>query len=415
MSATRSSRLDHDVVIVGGGVAGGVAAALLSQSDLNIAIVENRALDHVELDTPDPRVFAITRASENVFKACGIWERLASQEMGHFREMLVWDAHGDGSIHFDSKHICQPTLGYIIENQRIQNALISVLKNKKNVELISSEKLENITIQNEYAEVFLESKKRLKTKLIIGADGANSKVRELAEIENKQHDYQQTAIVCSVKTQLAHNDIARQRFMHSGPLAFLPLAEPNTCSIVWSTTADQAKELLAMEAEDFHQALETAFDETLGSVLTTTERFSFPLSRAHAKHYVDDRIALIGDAAHRVHPLAGQGANLGILDAATLAEVLAYDTHSDIGRRNLLRKYERWRKGENLSVIAAMDGFKYLFGSDNETIRWARNSGLKLVNSSVGIKQKIMLKAMGLEGDLVGRARSSSNFQNPNL
>lgn len=406
MRQTNTMRLDYDVVIVGGGIAGGVMASLISKSDLKIAIVESRELNPVELDAPDPRVFAITRASEHVFRASGIWDKLAEQPMGHFREMKVWDAHGDGSIHFDSKHLCQPTLGYIIENQRIQNALIATLKNKKNVDLICPEKVEHIAVHSGHAELFLESNKRLKTKLIIGADGAKSKIRELAGIESKEHDYQQTAIVCSVKTQIMHGDIARQRFMQTGPLAFLPLAEPNTCSIVWSTTPEQAEELLAMEEKEFHQALEAAFEQTLGSIINTTQRFSFPLTRAHAKNYVDNRIALIGDAAHRVHPLAGQGVNLGIIDAAALAEVLLKEPDRDISLRNLLRKYERWRKGENLSVIAAMDGFKYLFGSEKESLRWVRNSGLKVVDSFTGVKGMVMKRAMGLEGDLPGSARS---------
>ncbi len=403
-------KLDYDLVIVGRGVTGGVMAALMSQSDLKIGIIEGRDinLDDTDLNKPDPRVFAITRASEHIFRAAGIWDDLAAQSMGHFREMNVWDAHGEGSIHFHSKNLCQPTLGYIIENHRIQNALNNVLKNKKNVELICPEKVNQFIVNSDHAELFLESGKRLKTKLIVAADGANSKIRELANIKNKQHDYQQTAIVCSVKTQLAHEDVARQRFMQTGPLAFLPLAEPNTCSIVWSTTPEQATELIDMEQKAFHQTLEEAFDSTLGSVLQTTQRYSFPLSRAHAKNYVEDRIALIGDAAHRVHPLAGQGANLGILDAATLTEVLLKETGQDIGRRNLLRKYERWRKGENLSIIAAMDAFKYIFGSEKKPVASVRNFGLSTVDSLPFVKNFIMHRAMGLEGDLPKIARSTN-------
>jgi len=396
-------KVDYDLIIVGGAISGGVMAALLGQSDLKIGIVESRVHDPKK---PDPRVFAITRASEQIFRSAGIWDDLLADPIGHFREMEVCDANGSGSIHFDSKSLCEPTLGYIIGNQQIQTALVKVIDAQKNVSWLCPEKVDQIEIHTDHAEVFLDSGKRLKTKLIVGADGANSRIRDLVGIESKLHDYQQTAVVCSVKSQIAHNDVARQRFLTSGPLAFLPLADPHVCSIVWSTTPDHAQNLLDSSPEGFHKELELAFDSKLGAVLETSQRFSFPLNRAHAKNYVSNRIALIGDAAHRVHPLAGQGANLGILDAATLAEVLLKNTNTDIGRYALLRKYERQRKGENLSVIAAMDGFKHLFGSTLDPVQWLRNFGMDLTNSCSPAKSLIMRKAMGLTGDLPELART---------
>ncbi len=396
-------KVDFDLIIVGGAVSGGVMATLLGQSDLKIGIVESRVHDP---EKPDPRVFAIMRASEQIFRSTGIWDDLATEPMGHFREMEVCDANGSGSIHFDSKELCEPTLGYIIGNQPIQNALIKVIEKMENVSWLCPEKVDQIEIHTDHANVFLESGKRLKTKLIVGADGANSRIRDLVGIESKLHDYQQTAIVCSVKSQIAHNDVARQRFLTTGPLAFLPLADPHVCSIVWSTTPEQAQTLLNSSTDDFHKELEQAFDSKLGRVLETSQRFSFPLNRAHVKNYVSNRVALIGDAAHRVHPLAGQGANLGILDAATLAEILLNNTDTDIGRYAVLRKYERQRKGENLSVIAAMDGFKHLFGSTLEPVQWLRNFGMDLTNSCSPAKSLIMQKAMGLTGDLPKLART---------
>ena len=394
---------DYDLIIVGGAVSGGVMAALLRQSNLKIGIVESRIHDP---EKPDPRVFAITRASEQIFRSAGIWDDLATEPMGHFREMEVCDANGSGTIHFDSKELCEPTLGYIVGNQPIQNALVKQFNKMKNVSWLCPEKVDQIEIHADHADVFLDSGKRLKTKLIVGADGANSRTRDLVGIESKLHDYQQTAVVCSVKSQIAHNDVARQRFLTTGPLAFLPLADPHVCSIVWSTTHAQAQALLDSSPEEFHKELEAAFDSKLGRVLETSQRFSFPLNRAHAKHYVSNRVALIGDAAHRVHPLAGQGANLGILDAATLAEIILKNSDSDIGRYALLRKYERQRKGENLSVIAAMDGFKHLFGSTLEPVQWLRNFGMDLTNSCTPAKSLIMRKAMGLTGDLPELART---------
>lgn len=400
---SKKEKFDYDLIIVGGGVTGCILAALLGPTNLKIAVVEANIFDPKK---SDPRVFAITRASEQIFRSAGIWDDLQSEPMGHFREMEVWDANGSGSINFDSKDLCEPTLGYIIENKIIQSTLAKKIDQLENISWLCPARIDQLEIYSDHAELTLDSGAKLKTKLIIGADGANSKVRDLAAIKNKVHDYQQTAIVCSVKTQIAHNDIARQRFLSSGPLAFLPLSDPHMSSIVWSTTPDQAHALLKTDEENFHQELENAFDSKLGSILEISQRFSFSLNRAHAKNYVAERIALVGDAAHRVHPLAGQGANLGILDAAALAEILMRNFDQDIGRRSLLRKYERWRKGDNLSVIAAMDSFKYLFGSTLEPAQWIRNTGLDLTNSLPFAKNLIMKKAMGLTGDLPKLART---------
>ncbi len=397
MRTVRNNKIDYDLIIIGGGVTGSVLAVLLEQTNLKIALVEANRFDP---EKNDPRVFAITLSSEQIFRSAGIWEELQSQPMGHFREINVWDANGSGNIHFDSKTICEPTLGYIIENQKIQSALKNKIDPLENIDWHCPEKIDQLTTHSDHVSVLLESGKKITSKLIVGADGANSRVRELAEIKNEIYDYQQTAIVCSVKTQVVHNDIARQRFLSSGPLAFLPLSDPHMSSIVWSTTPNQAQALLKSNEEIFHQELEQAFDSKLGSILESSHRFSFPLTRAHAKNYVTERIALIGDAAHRVHPLAGQGANLGILDATTLAEILIQHSEHDIGRKSILRKYERWRKGENLSVIATMDGFKYLFGSTLEPVQWIRNTGLDITNSSTFAKNLIMRKVIGLEGDL---------------
>ena len=317
--------------------------------------------------------------------------------------MEVCDANGSGAIHFDSKELCEPTLGYIIGNQPIQNALVKQIDKMENVNWLCPEKVEQIEIQTDHAEVFLGTSgggKRLKTKLIVGADGANSRIRDLVGIESKLHDYQQTAVVCSVKSQIAHNDVARQRFLTTGPLAFLPLADPHVCSIVWSTTPDHAQLYSIVHQKIFTKELEQAFDSKLGSVLETSQRFSFPLNRAHVKNYVSNRVALIGDAAHRVHPLAGQGANLGILDAATLAEILLKNSDIDIGRFSSVAKIRTPAQGENLSVIAAMDGFKHLFGSTLEPVQWLRNFGMDLTNSCPPVKKIIMQKAMGLKGEL---------------
>jgi 2-octaprenylphenol hydroxylase len=241
---------------------------------------------------------------------------------------------------------------------------------------------------------------------VIGADGPRSRVRQQASIDLTAWGYAQQAIVATVAPEQSHASTAWQRFLATGPLAFLPLAD-GRCSIVWSVDSEQADILLAHEDARFLEALATAFGDRLGAVVATSTRAAFPLQRAHAKRYVDSRIALIGDAAHTVHPLAGQGVNLGLLDAAVLAEVLldADGAGRDIGSVPVLRRYERWRKGDNLAMLAVTDGLKRLFGNSMVAVARMRNLGLDVTDSVRPVKNMFMRRAAGLEGDLPRLAR----------
>jgi 2-octaprenylphenol hydroxylase len=352
-------------------------------------------------------VSAISRASQRLFAAVGAWDGMTAWRVSPFRDMRVWDATGFGSIHFDSADIGEPLLGWIIENRVIQHALLERARQCPAVDLLCPTALETAQpLEAGGWRVGLKDGREFTTRLLVGADGAQSKVRQLAGIETGGWGYDQHAVVASVRTAQPHQETAWQRFLPSGPLAFLPLHD-GRCSIVWSTTPERATGLLALNDEDFGAALAAAFEARLGAILEVGPRAAFPLRLQHAQAYVKPGVALIGDAAHVIHPLAGQGVNLGLLDAATLAEVLsdAMADDRDITSLKVLRRYERWRKGDNLLMLGIMDGFKRLFGTSLPPVRLLRNLGLNLTDAAGPLKNLIARRAMGLEGDLPRLAR----------
>ncbi|MGD8558726.1 MAG: UbiH/UbiF/VisC/COQ6 family ubiquinone biosynthesis hydroxylase [Gammaproteobacteria bacterium] len=396
-----------DIIIAGGGMVGLVLANALASHKLSIAIVESS--DHKPAwnkANVDLRTSAVTRASQNILESIGVWDAVAAMRVSPFREMHVWDATGDGSIHFDSADIGQDCLGHIIENSVIQTALYEHLQSHDNVHWLQPAQPTDLAMGNDHVSLQLDNGITISARLIVGADGGRSWVREQAEIPVRVQDYKQQAVVATVKSEHYHKDTAWQRFLPTGPLAFLPLTDGYS-SIVWSTTPDQAEELIAMDDDTFKQTLAEAFAFKLGAITETSPRSGFPLRSQHAKQYVKPRLVLIGDAAHTIHPLAGQGANLGFTDAATLAEVIidAAKAGKDIGSFHVLRRYERWRKGDNLATLTTMTGFKTLFGNKNPLLKTLRNTGLNITNSIAPAKNLIIRHAMGLEGDLPKLAR----------
>lgn len=392
----------YDVLIAGGGMVGASLACALGDTELAVALVEAAGIPQVPaIDSPyDLRVSAITLASQRIFQNLGVWDTIKTNRISPFRDMHTWDAGGNGEIHFDSAEIGEATLGHIIENQLIQAALYERCRNFENIDIIQQNAIQSFEVREDYVDMKLNSGAELKTELLVGADGRDSGIRRMAGIATAGWEYKQTAVVASVTPEKPHQETAWQRFLPTGPLAFLPLANGD-CSIVWSTTPDDAKRLLELPEDEFCHQLEDAFDSKLGKILHTGSRAAFPLCLQHATAYVKPRIALIGDAAHAIHPLAGQGVNLGLLDAATLAEVLLQNIRQgkNLGDYRALRRYERWRKGENLGMMFAMDGFKKVFGSDLEPVRLFRNMGLTFANQVVPLKNQIMRRAMGLQGD----------------
>ncbi len=388
---------EFDIAIVGGGLVGLSLAALLGRAGVQVAVLEAKepVLQWPE-DSIDLRVYAITRASQRLFIEVGAWAAMQARA-GPFRDMRVWDAGGSGDIHFDSAEVGEPCLGHILEGRVIEAALLETLAELPCVRRFCPARVKDFAAAGERRQIELEDGSRLAARLLVGADGKNSRVRDYAGIHAQVSEYGQQALVAVVATERSHTETAWQRFLPTGPLAFLPLFDGRS-SIVWSATSSEAQRLLQLDDAQFCEALAEAFEHRLGRVLDCGERALFPLLRQSAQHYVGPRIALIGDAAHVIHPLAGQGVNLGLKDARELAETLlmARDQERDFGSLAVLRRYERARKGDNLLMMSVMDGFKHLFGTSAAPLRWARNAGLKLVDSAPALKNQIMRSAMGL-------------------
>ena len=405
-------KTDFDIIIVGAGMVGSALACALGMQGLQVAVIEAHQPDFDwPDDSVDQRVSAITCASQQIFTSLGAWEAMCRQRVSPYRDMRVWDATGSGEIHFDSADLGEPLLGHIIENRVIQFALYEKLVEYDNVTFIAPVSVTSMEIVPDRASVTLDDGRVLNAALLVAADGSRSKLRELAGIETQGWSYHQHGVVAHITTSKSHQETAWQRFMPDGPLAFLPLSDGSS-SIVWSTTPEHADALLQLDDAAFLDALQTAFGDRLGRMLSCGPRAAFPLRMQHAKQYTQQRLALLGDAAHTIHPLAGQGVNLGLADAATLAEVIAdvRAAGSDIGALKNLRRYERWRKGDNLAMMSTMDAFKRLFGSKMPMLKWLRNTGLSLTNRTTPVKNMIMRQAMGLEGELSRLARGKNNI-----
>lgn len=384
----------YDVIIVGAGMVGAcLAAALGSEETLKIALIEPFALKPISANDPaDLRVSAISQASEHLLKNLNIWPHLINDRLSPFTDMKVWETESS-AIHFDSADIGEPHLGHLIENRHIQQACLSQCQQHPNIDFICPDKPSS----KDGNTLVLDSGLELSADLIVAADGAQSPLREWAGISTKGWDYEQQGIVCTVTTELPHRQTARQRFLPEGPLAFLPLANPHRCSIVWSNSTEEAQLLNQLSDDDFKHTLAKAFNHKLGQIVEVSQRASFPLKLRHAEHYIEPGFALVGDAAHTIHPLAGQGVNIGFLDAATLAEIVI-ETHRkrrDIGSLHMLAKYQRRRKGDNIAIQLTMDVFKRVFGSDNPAIRLARQCGFNTVNNSSLLKNLFIHQASG--------------------
>lgn len=380
----------YDLIIIGGGVAGLTLACALADSDVKIGIVEANAFQKKQAPM-HARVSAYNLAAKRFFQEHGVWDRIPQEKISPFEHIEVWDSRGSGQIQFDCVEVAQPALAYNVENQLIIEALLAQLSTFSNVELFSPMAASAVSIDED--SVAIHCDELFKAKLIVGADGANSWLRNYLNIGIQQHSYGQNALVCNVKTEKQHDRTARQIFLETGPLAFLPMRDPHSCSIVWSTTPEQAEFLMSVEDNIFIAELEKAFQYRLGAVTEKMDQtLMFPLTMRHIDHYVSHRVAFIGDAAHTIHPLAGQGINLGIQDAISLAKVIL-KTHAsdrDIGRRQNLRAFERDRRGDNQLMISAMQGFKSLFGTELPWLKNLRNYGLNAVNSSSLLKKQIM-------------------------
>lgn len=412
MTHAAASPHESDIVIVGAGMVGSLLAALLKDSGLRITLLERAAVTPPQKDDAfEPRVSALTRASENLLRHVQAWEAMAALRLCPYSTMTVWDADGSGRVQFAARELGESHLGVLVENRLLQWSLTEVAMQAENVELLCPAQLVALERLPQQWLLTLADGVKIHAPLVIAADGAQSAVRQLAGISVSETDYGQRAIVTTVRTSMPHQYTAWQRFMATGPLAFLPLqtadGDAHHSSIVWSQDEKEAQRLLALDDEAFRRELGFAFEHTLGEVLACDQRYSFPLRAAHAAEYVREGLALIGDAAHAIHPLAGQGVNLGLLDAAVLAEEILRARERNISwfSQETLARYSRRRRAHNSLILNSMTGFRRLFASHHPLMVVARNLGLNATNRFLPLKQELARVAMGLSGDLPAAAR----------
>ncbi len=422
-----------DVAIVGGGMVGGLLAAALAAGSptrnspvnhgassthtinadsafatttkpLSVCVIENHFPDAFNPgDDPsyDLRVSALSIASQNMLVNVGAWQGVLARRACPYRRLSAWDHEGGGRTDFDANDIDQDFLGHIIENRVIQLALLDRLKKLSNVSVISPARIEHYSTQADTVQLSLSDGQVLQTRLLVGADGAASSVRKMAGIALHKSPYDQHALVASVETELAQQDITWQRFLPAGPQAMLPLCGKRA-SLVWYDSKEHCEQRLALSDEDFKQAVQSAFPADLGGLDKVVGRSAFPIAKAHSESYIAPRVALVGDAAHTVHPLAGQGVNLGLMDAAILADLIlsTKDKNRDIGSQQLLRRYERSRRFENQLAITALDTIYKAFQPQPDIVKQGRSLSLNTVNAFSPLKSLLMRYASGVGRDL---------------
>ena len=393
----------YDVIVVGAGMVGAALACLLARSDtsLSIALLEARATAPFDPEQFDPRVAALTEKSRTLLDCCGAWDSIAAQRVSAYGAMQVWDAEGTGEIHFDCQDVQQPNLGHIVENSLVVESLLAKVDKLNNIDFICPVSVAQYSQSESQVSVDLSTGEQLLAPLLVAADGGNSSIRERFKFATREWDYGHSAIVTTVQTESVHQQTAWQRFMPTGPLALLPLdkqGDHHYCSLVWSQESDEAERLMALDDEAFCIELSRASEHCVGKILSVDKRHAIPLRQRHAKDYVVERVALLGDAAHTIHPLAGQGVNLGFADVKALVDTLCAEAKrgNDLGSLMCLNKYQRLRKPENLATMAAMEGFKRLFAADNVAVRLLRNIGLGKVNQIKPLKNEIIRQVMGL-------------------
>lgn len=415
MPMTQRDEALQDVVIVGGGLVGATLACLLRNLSLKVTLVDQTPFDSTTIPSNqpqpafDPRVSALTAASISLLKELGLWDAVQQTRVCSYQDMQVWDADGTGSIHFSAAAINEPALGAIVENSVILAALYKQIADSQHLHVVAPFSIAGINSgqQGDESTVQLVSSDgdTLHTRLLIAADGTNSRIRQLANFPSKEWEYNHHALVTTVRTEQPHHHTALQRFMDTGPLAFLPLAatadgtDEHYCSIVWSAVPERAAALMALPEAAFNAELAAAIEHRLGKVEWSAARFAFPLNQRHATSYVQDNIVLVGDAAHTIHPLAGQGVNLGLLDVKVLAEELArgLEAGRSIADPVVLNRYQRQRRGHNLGMMWLMEAFKHLFAEKALPVRWLRNVGLKSVDNLTLVKNALTRRAMGLD------------------
>ncbi|MGR4066236.1 UbiH/UbiF/VisC/COQ6 family ubiquinone biosynthesis hydroxylase [Billgrantia sp. C5P2] len=413
-TAEQQPTMQFEVIVVGGGMVGAALAMLLGQAGVAVALLDARPepldADAVGKGLPAMRVSALTPVSQRLLEGLGAWPWMAARRVTPYRYMQVWDSEGSGEVGFSAEQAGVPMLGHIVENDVVLAALERGLAEVPTVSVRLGARVIGLHEGPAGREVMLDEGHRLSAPLVVAADGARSPLRELAGIGVSERDTGHVAVVTTVRTERDHGGVARQVFLATGPLAFLPLTvagDARYCSIVWSTTPREAERLTALAPAALGRELESAFEARLGAVEVVDRALAVPLTQRHAEHYVQPGFALVGDAAHSIHPLAGQGVNLGLMDAAVLAEELLAARRRGIalGEPRMLERYARRRRGDNAAMLALMDGFRLLFGTRHPAVTLLRNLGLSGVDRLTPVKRLLMQQAIGQRGTLPSSCR----------
>ena len=402
---------EFDVIIVGAGMVGLTVASLFEDTQLKVALIDksesSAKTSSTGLGEPkfDSRVSALSPLSRDILTRLGAWSLIEQKRHCDLRKMHVWDSDGTGSITFSAEDLAVPRLGTIIENSLVIEALTECLESRSNVELIRPSSVDALEEVDDWVLLNTEEQGVLRAKLVIAADGVNSKIRELKSFEVREWEYNHHAIVTTIETVKTHQKVALQRFMPTGPLALLPLSmgANDNCqkysSIVWSAEPSYAKSLMDLTNKDFCFELSKCSESRFGQIVDCGTRQLFPLKQIHSVNYSKDRVVLVGDAAHSIHPLAGQGANLGLLDAEALTNEIKKGL--SVGRAVsdpvLMDRYQRARKGHNLGMMVLMEGFKRIFAEDILSVRWLRNFGMSKIDELHPFKNYLAKRAMGLD------------------
>lgn len=399
--------LSCEVLIVGGGLVGAAQAIALAQAGVDVAVVDH-ADPQSGLDTGfDGRASAIALATGRVLKSIGVWEKLGN-DPAPIMDIRVSDGPSLFFLHYDHRDVGDEPFGYMVENRHMRRALMARLSELPNIQMIAPASIAALNRNELGAEARLQDGRLIKAQLVVAAEGRRSPTRDQAGIRLTQWSYKQTAIVCSVRHQLSHNFTAHEHFLPAGPFAILPLngddpkTPGNISSIVWTERQDLGEIMLDLDDADFKEELDDRFGDFLGETEIIGPRWSYPLSLQFAETCTAPRMALIGDASHGMHPIAGQGLNMGLRDVAVLAEVVhdAKKAGLDLGGRETLERYERWRRFDNTMMLCATDLLNRLFSNNIGPIRLARDIGLGLVDKMPPLKKVFMRHAMGETGDL---------------
>ncbi|KUJ85427.1 2-octaprenyl-6-methoxyphenyl hydroxylase [Ruegeria marisrubri] len=394
-----------DILIGGGGLNGPALALALAQTGHSVTVIDALAEKVRKNAAFDGRAYALALASKRLLAAIGIWERVAEHAQPML-EIKVTDGHaGEGPspffMHFDHAEIEEGPMGYMVEDRHLRRAFLDAMAEEKAITQISGKSVVAQETDATGATVTLDDGTHLRGRLLVGCDGRRSGTAQRAGIKRTGWDYGQTALVCAIAHEKPHHGIAHQFFMPPGPLAILPLTG-NRSSIVWSERSEMAQRINAMSDEDYLQVLRPRFGDFLGEIKLEGQRFTYPLNLTVANSFIAERLALVGDAAHGMHPIAGQGLNAGLRDVGALAEVLtlAGRRGEDIGSTLVLERYQEWRRFDTATLALATDAFNRLFSNDNPILRLGRDIGMGVVNAIPGLRRGFVREAAGLTGDL---------------